>query len=89
METELNLEKLLGIWWSFAWRFGLASIVSGAFLGGIGGFIAGFNGHPELAPTVGALLGFMSSFPVSVWALRAALLKKRSHYRIMLIKDSE
>jgi hypothetical protein len=83
------LEKLLGVGWSFSWWVALTSIVSCACFGGIGGFIAGFNGHPELASTYGALLGFMFSLPVSVRALRAALLKKRSNYRIMLIKDSE
>ena len=75
-EAELNLERMLSIWWSFAWRAALLSMVVGAILGGIGGFIFAAYGNPQMSGSVGALLGWLGSIPVSIWALKAALSKK-------------
>ena len=71
----MNFEIILSIWWSFIWRTALVGALTGSFLGLTGGFIVGATGHPELGATVGALFGYLGSIPVSVWALRAALIK--------------
>jgi hypothetical protein len=87
-EIEVNLEKTIAIWWSFLWRTVLVSAVVGAVLGGIGGFIVGATGNPQMSASVGALLGWLGSIPVSIWALKSALSKKHGGYRVALLKDA-
>ena len=80
----LDFNKLLSIWWSFVWRTVLASSIAGALLGFLGGMIVGFAGYPGAGGTVGALLGWLVTFPISIWALNAALRKKHKGYVIQL-----
>ncbi|GAB1233607.1 hypothetical protein UT4_20770 [Ferrigenium sp. UT4] len=87
-EIELTLEKTLPVWWAFVWRSTLVSMLAGFVLGGIGGFIVGASGNPQLGGTVGALLGWLASIPVSIWALKAALSKTYGNFSIALIKRS-
>jgi hypothetical protein len=87
-EVELTLERILAIWWSFMWRTVLGSMVIGFMLGFIGGVIVGGMGHPQLGATVGALLGWLGSIPVSIWALRAALARKYGDLRLALVRES-
>ena len=81
---EITLETVLGIWWSFIWRWTVVAMVVGGLLGGIGGFIVAAWGSPEISGAIGALLGWLASIPVSIWALRAALRKKRDGYVVVL-----
>ncbi len=71
----MTIEGVLPVWWSFIWRCGAFSMLVGAFLGFCAGFILALNGHPELGRPMGALLGWLGSIPVSIWALKAALEK--------------
>ena len=87
-EVELTLEHTLTIWWSFIWRMVLASMVLGFVLGFIGGVIVGAMGHPQLGTPVGALLGWLGSIPVSIWALRAALAGKYGGHRLALVREA-
>jgi len=86
--NEITLEKTFSIWWSMLWRFILVSMLVGAILGFIGGFIVGVAGRPELAPSVGAVLGWLASIPVSIWTLKVALSKKHGDYSVVLVKRS-
>ncbi len=63
-------------------------MVVGAVLGGIGGFIVGASGNPQMGTSVGALLGWLGSIPVSIWALKVALSKSHGGYRLAFIKDA-
>jgi hypothetical protein len=87
-EIELTLEKTMPIWWAFAWRAVLVSMLAGFFLGAMGGFIVGVAGSPQLAGAVGSLLGFFGGIPVSIWALKAALSKTYGNNSIALVKRS-
>ena len=81
----LDFNKLLSIWWSFLWRTLLVGSIAGALLGGLEGGIVGFASYPAGAGvTVGALSGWLVTFPVSIWALNAALKKKHKGYVIQL-----
>lgn len=71
------------------WRAVLVTIIVGAILGFVGGFIVGAAGQPELGGAVGALLGWLASIPVSIWALKAALSKKHGGYSVAMVKFSE
>ena len=85
-EIELTLEKTMPIWWAFAWRAVLVSMLAGFVLGAIGGFIVGVAGSPQLGGAVGSLLGFFASIPVSIWALKAAMSKTYGNYAVVLVK---
>lgn len=85
--SEITLKKTLSIWWSTVWRALLVSMLVGAILGFIGGFIVGVAGRPELSGAVGALLGWLGSIPVSIWALKAALSKKHGGYSIVFTRN--
>lgn len=84
-EIELNLEKTLAIWWAFAWRAFLFSILAGIVLGFIGGFIVGIAGSPQLGGAIGGIMGFIGSIPVSIWSLQKALSKKYGKFSIVLV----
>lgn len=87
--NEITLEKSLSIWWSMIWRFVLISTLAGALLGFVGGLMVGMiGGSSELSGAVGALLGWLISIPVSMWALKAALSKKHGGYSVALVKPS-
>lgn len=87
MELELNLERTLAIWWSFCWRAVVAGTLGGVFLGFLVGVILGFSGKSELSAAAGALAGWLLALPVSIWALKAALTKKRSGFRLVILKN--
>ena len=89
MEIELNLERLLSIWWSFMWRAVVGGLLIGLVLGFIGGLLALLFGQPQIGPAVGGLMDWVGSIPVSVWALKASLSKKRAKYKIVLLGNSE
>lgn len=84
---EVTLDQTVSIWWSMMWRATLMGMLVGAILGFIGGYIFMAVGRPELAGIIGALLGWLASIPVSIWALRAALSKKHGGYSVALVKS--
>ena len=86
--TEITLNSTLSIWWSFMWRALVVGVLCGFVLGFIGGFMLAIAGRGELSATVGAILGWLGSIPVSIWALKAALAKQHGGYSIALMKPS-
>ena len=80
----LDFNTLLSIWWSFIWRTFLASAIAATLLGFLAGIILGFAGYTGAAGIVGGLLGWLVTFPISIWALNAALKKKHKGYVIQL-----
>ncbi len=85
-QIELTLERTMPIWWAFAWRAFLISMLAGLVLGAIGGFIVGVAGSPQLGGAVGSLLGLFAAIPVSIWAMKSALSKTYGIYSVVLIK---
>ena len=85
-QIELTLERTMPIWWAFAWRAFLISMLAGLVLGAIGGFIVGVAGSPQLGGAVDSLLGLFTAIPVSIWAMKSALSKTYGIYSVVLIK---
>jgi len=85
---EITLERVLSIWWSFAWRCAVFAALTGAVLGFMGGFVVGLAGHPELGGAVGALLGWLAGIPVSIAVLGVVLRKRYSGFSIKLIRST-
>ena len=85
-EIELTLERTMPIWWAFAWRAFLVSMLFGFVLGTVGGFIAGMAGSTQLGGAVASLLGFFAAIPVSIWAMKSALSKTYGNYSVVLVK---
>ena len=81
-QIELTLERTMPIWWAFAWRAFLISMLAGLVLGAI----VGVAGSPQLGGAVGSLLGLFAAIPVSIWAMKSALSKTYGIYSVVLIK---
>jgi hypothetical protein len=87
-EETLTFDKLLSIWWAIIWRAFLLSLILGLVLGFIGGFIVAMLGRSDLGAAVGGVLGWLGGFPSSLWALKKALMKNYTGYRIGIIKQT-
>jgi Mg/Co/Ni transporter MgtE len=83
---DIGLDNALSIWWSLVWRATLVGMLVGAVLGAIGGFAMGISGRSDLAGAAGALMGWLGSIPVSVWALKAALSRRHGGYSVVLVE---
>jgi Mg/Co/Ni transporter MgtE len=80
--NEITYEATLSIWWSFLWRACIGGTILGAVLGFIGGLVMGLTGHYDNAGLVGALMGWIATFPASIWALKAALNAKHKRLTV-------
>lgn len=83
--NEITYEATLSVWWSFLWRACISGAILGAVLGFVGGLAMGLTGHQDSAGSVGALMGWLATFPASMWALKAALNAK--HKRLMVVPN--
>lgn len=88
-KLEVTWTHTMTIWWSYAWRCLLFSMIVGAILGLIGGIIVGLAGRPDLGGQVGSVLGSIGSFPVSIFFLKKILNKKYKNFTIALVPNSE
>ena len=61
----------------------------GALLGFIGGAIAAVKGRPDLAATVGRILGQLGALPVSLIVLRGILRKEFNGFSIRLVANRD
>lgn len=85
--SDVTWERVLPIWWAFLWRTVIYSMVLGFVLGFIGGGIVGFLGRPDLAASVGALLGWLGSIPISLVVMSIMLKKRYGSFSIRLLPD--
>lgn len=83
---EADRHRILVIWWNFFWRFVLFSVIAGAMLGALGGMVVALFGRVDLGSTVGAVLGWLASIPVSYWAIQKALTKAYPGFSVTLQK---
>ena len=81
--NEITYEATIPVWWAFLWRACIGGAILGAVLGSIGGLVMGLTGHPDSAGSVGALMGWLATFPSSIWALKAALNAKHKHLMVV------
>jgi len=86
-KIEVTWGNTLRVWWSFMWRVGLFSGIAGGVLGFIGGIVVGVMGKSELAAPVGAVLGWLGTFPVSIWVLKIILNKQYKTFSVALINE--
>lgn len=86
-KIEVTWGATLRVWWSYVWRTMLFSGILGCILGFIGGFVVGAMGKPELGGTVGGILGYIGSIPVSIWVLKKILNKKYKEFSVALINE--
>ncbi len=86
-KIEVTWGNTLRVWWSYFLRFSLFSGILGAVLGFIGGVVVGVMGKPELGGTVGAILGRLGTFPVSIWVFKKILNKQYKTFSVALINE--
>lgn len=86
---QISSRQLLTIWLALAWRSALTGFVGG----GVAGFAVGLVGtllqfsHQQLVPFE-AVAGWCVGWVASVWALKAALMKKYKSFRLSLITNA-
>ena len=85
-KIEVTYKNTLPVWWSYIWRVTLASIILGVIIGFITGFIVGFLGKPELGGPVGGISGYITSIPVSIWAMKMILDKEYKNFSVVLVE---
>lgn len=86
--SDVTLERVLSVWWAFVWRATVYSMLLGLVLGFMGGAVVGAAGRPDLGASVGALLGWLGSIPVSFVVLRIVLKKRYGSFSIRLMPNS-
>lgn len=86
--SEITLQQTVSIWWSLVWRATLVGVLVGFVLGALAGVALGLAGYPHEAGIAGALLGWLGSIPVSMWALYAALKKPHGGYSVALVRPA-
>lgn len=87
-KVQVTWANAIYVWWSFVWRCVLFGGIAGALLGGIGGAVAALIGRGELAGTVGGILGYLISIPVSVWALKTVLSMQYKNFSVALVRQT-
>ena len=88
-KVEVTWGTALRVWWSYAWRCVVFSAILGFVLGGIGGFVVGIMGKPELGGSVGGTIGYIGSIPVSIWVMKKILDKKYKEFSVALVREDD
>lgn len=84
-ELDISLGRLLRIYWLFAWRGVLGSVLIGFVLGFATGFVlGGLGGTLTQTRTISGAVGLVVGLIWSIVCLRMALSKKYSDFRIVL-----
>lgn len=85
-ELQVNLGRLLRIYWLFMWRSVLGSLVIGFTLGFIIGLVLRVLGVPlTQTTTITSLVGLVGGVVWSLFCLKMALEKKYRDFRIVLV----
>ncbi len=63
---EVTWGRAARVWLAFVWRATVISVIVGGVLGGIGGVVVALM-HRGNAGTVGTILGWLGSIPVSLY----------------------
>ena len=85
--ADFTWGRVIRIWWAWMWRVVVLGFLVGAILGGIGGFIVGASGRPDLGASVGAMLGWLGSIPVSLYVLGIVLRKRYRQFSIKVVTE--
>jgi hypothetical protein len=83
---EVSWARALRVWWSITWR----TVVFGMLIGFVVGVIAGIGGAAAGIPAnqvqgISSLFGVIIGVFISMWAVRKALTRSFSEFRIVLL----
>ena len=85
-ELEISIGRLARIYWLFAWRSFLGSVLIGFVLGFIIGLVlSALGGTADRIRTISAGVGLVGGLIWSIVCLKMALRKKYSDFRIVLV----
>jgi len=85
-ELEVTWPRCLAIWWLILWRGFVGAFLLGVVLGAtitLVGLIVGLA--PALIHAINTIFGIIASFIAAVVAVRMALLKQYSGFRLALV----
>jgi LytS/YehU family sensor histidine kinase len=83
---EVSWGRAVRVWWSITWR----TVVFGALVGFVVGLIAGIGGNAAGVPAsqvqgISSIFGVAIGALISIWAVRKALTRSFSGFRIVLL----
>lgn len=81
MQGNWTWAAAIRVWWAFTWRALLAGFLGAFVVGLLVGFVEGLLGGAR-HPAMGAIIGVIWGTPASVWAMRSALGRTYSGFRI-------
>jgi hypothetical protein len=85
---DVTWDRLLKVWWSFAWRWTVFAVLIGMVLGALGGFIAAVA-VPGRGGLLGGILGQLAGIPASLIAMKMILQKKFQAFSIQLVSNTK
>lgn len=86
---KITWRQTISIWWSFAWRCCLVSMVTGLMLGKICEPLMNLAGRPDLTGTVRSVSGHLFSIPISIIFLKQILNKKYKNFSVSLLPNKD
>lgn len=86
VRAPLNLELTMAIWWDFAWKSTLLSLVIAMILGFMIGVIAFLFQPDEAAAAITGVVAWLSTIPVGIFMLRRSLSRSYGDYSIIIVK---
>ena len=82
---EATWDRVVCVWWSFVWRCMVFTVIAAFIVGLVVGVVLGFVGRGHSAGAVGAVIGFLVWFPVSLWVVRTILQKRFGQFSVRLV----
>jgi hypothetical protein len=83
---EVTWGRAVKVWWSIGWRTLVVSVVLGFAVGIVVGIVAAAGGMGTVAASaLGQIIGGVLGIIISMWAVRKALTRSFSDFRIVLV----
>lgn len=89
VKTSLNLELAMAVWWDFAWKTTLVSVIIGMVLGFMVGLISTMFGDENVAGALAGTVAWLVTIPVGIFMLKRSLSRDYGNYSIMIVKKEE
>jgi len=86
-QIDVTWRHTVLVWWSYMWRCFVVTLALSILLGAFAGLLLGMLGRPDLSRTVGGLLGYIVSLPVSIIIMKQVLNKRFKEFSIALVTD--
>lgn len=71
----MTYRDVISIWWGMVWRGMIMAVPATIVASFVVALFLAFSGLGQTNAIIGAIIGYVTSIPVSIWALRASLIR--------------